>query len=189
MNRPAALAMVNDLVCECRLCDLHETRANTVFSRGDGSSGLVVVGEAPGADEDRLGEPFVGASGKMLDKWLVAAGIAPATVYVCNVIKCRPPENRVPTMAEVSACKGYLNRQIVLVRPRVIVTLGATAARVVVEDNWLGLGAIRGRWQKAYNAFVMPTWHPAYVMRKRSVSPDVEQDFAAVAARLKGTAS
>jgi len=181
--------MVNDLVRECRLCELHATRTNTAFSRGDGSSGLVVVGEAPGADEDRLGEPFVGASGKMLDKWLVDAGVDPTGVYVCNVIKCRPPENRVPTMTEVSACKGYLYRQIVLVRPRVIVTLGATAARVVVEDSFLRLTALRGRWQKAYNAHVMPTWHPAYVMRQRSAAADVEQDFAAVAARLKGTAS
>lgn len=180
-----ALGHLRSMVSTCTMCGLGDTRANTVFSRGDGSSGLVVVGEAPGADEDATGTPFVGASGKVLDKALTSVGIDPAKVYVCNVVKCRPPKNRVPQVAEIAACSGYLFRQIQLVKPRVILTLGQTAGRAILgPEKWPGMVDIRGKWQAAIDAAVMPTFHPAYLFRVSSARAAFEEDFRAVAERL-----
>ena len=180
-----ALGHLRTMVLTCRMCGLGETRLNTVFSRGDGSSGLVVVGEAPGADEDASGTPFVGSSGKVLDKALTSVGIDPKTTYVCNVVKCRPPQNRVPQVVEISACSGYLFRQIQLVKPRVILTLGQTAGRAILgAEKWPGMVDIRGKWQAALDAAVMPTFHPAYLFRVSSARAAFEEDFRAVAERL-----
>lgn len=180
-----ALGHLRSMVSTCTMCGLSETRLNTVFSRGDGSSGLVVVGEAPGADEDATGTPFVGASGKVLDKALTSVGIDPKTAYVCNVVKCRPPQNRVPQVAEIAACSGYLFRQIQLVKPRVILTLGQTAGRAILgAEKWPGMVDIRGKWQAALDAAVMPTFHPAYLFRVSSARAAFEEDFRAVAERL-----
>ncbi len=180
-----ALGHLRSMVSTCTMCGLAETRLNTVFSRGDGSSGLVVVGEAPGADEDATGTPFVGASGKVLDKALTSVGIDPKTTYVANVVKCRPPKNRVPQVAEIAACSGYLFRQIQLVKPRVILTLGQTAGRAILgAEKWPGMVDIRGKWQAALDAAVMPTFHPAYLFRVSSARAAFEEDFRAVAERL-----
>lgn len=185
MNRIDALAMIQAQVAECSLCELHVTRTQTVFSRGDGSSGLVVVGEAPGAEEDATGVPFVGSSGKLLDNMLASINLDPATVYVCNVVKCRPPKNRVPQVAEMAACSGYLFRQIQLVKPRVILTLGTTAGRAILgAEKWPGMVSIRGKWQRALEADVMPTFHPAYLFRVPKAKEDVAADMRAVGERL-----
>ena len=180
-----ALGHLRSMVSTCTMCGLAETRLNTVFSRGDGSSGLVVVGEAPGADEDATGTPFVGASGKVLDKALTSVGIDPTKVYVANVVKCRPPQNRVPQVVEIAACSGYLFRQIQLVKPRVILTLGQTAGRAILgAEKWPGMVDIRGKWQAALDAAVMPTFHPAYLFRVSSARAAFEEDSRAVAERL-----
>lgn len=169
----------------CTGCGLSDTRTKTVFSRGDGLSGLLVVGEAPGADEDASGVPFIGKSGQSLDKMLLDVGIDPAKVYVCNVVKCRPPKNRVPAVAEIAACSGFLLRQIQLVKPRVIVTLGATAGRAVLgAEKWPGMVAIRGQWQRGLEADVMPTFHPAYLFRVPKAKVEALEDMKAVAAKL-----
>ena len=180
-----ALVHLRTMVSACQMCGLGETRTNTVFSRGDGSSGLVVVGEAPGADEDATGTPFVGSSGKVLDKALTSVGIDPAKAYVCNVVKCRPPKNRVPQVAEIAACSGYLFRQIQLIKPRVILTLGTTAGRAILgAEKWPGMVSIRGKWQAALDSAVMPTFHPAYLFRVSSARAAFEEDLRAVAERL-----
>jgi DNA polymerase len=180
-----ALVHLQTLVSSCQGCGLAETRNKTAFSRGDGSSGLVVVGEAPGADEDEQGVPFVGSSGRSLDKMLVEAGIDPATVYVCNVVKCRPPKNRVPQVVEIAACSGYLFRQIQLVKPRVILTLGQTAGRTVLgSDKWPGMVEARGHWRRALNADVLPTFHPAYLFRVPSAKAAMGEDMRSVAERI-----
>lgn len=180
-----ALGHLRSMVSTCTMCGLGETRLNTVFSRGDGSSGLVVVGEAPGADEDASGTPFVGSSGKVLDKALTSVGIDPTKVYVANVVKCRPPQNRVPQVVEIAACSGYLFRQIQLVKPRVILTLGQTAGRAILgAEKWPGMVDIRGKWQAALDAAVMPTFHPAYLFRVSSARAAFEEDLRAVAERL-----
>lgn len=173
------------MAAECTLCELHTTRTNAVFSRGDGSSGLVVVGEAPGAEEDATGIPFVGVSGKLLDKMLLAVGIAPATVHICNVVKCRPPKNREPHVDEIAACSGYLFRQIQLVAPKVILTLGTTAGRTILgSENWPGMVKIRGQWQRALNADVMLTFHPAYLLRVNKAKEVAFSDLKCVAEKL-----
>lgn len=181
-----ALVHLQAMVSSCQGCGLAETRNKTAFSRGDGSSGLVIVGEAPGADEDEQGVPFVGSSGKMLDRMLTTVGLDPATVYICNVVKCRPPKNRVPQVAEIAACSGYLFRQIQLVKPRVILTLGQTAGRAILGgEKWPGMIEIRGKWQKALDANVMPTFHPAYLFRVSSAKAAFQEDLQAVAKRFE----
>lgn len=180
-----ALRHLRVMAENCCCCGLGNTRMNTVFSRGDGSSGLVVVGEAPGAEEDATGVPFVGSSGKVLNKALAFVGIDPAKAYVCNVVKCRPPKNRVPQVIEIAACSGYLFRQIQLVRPRVILTLGTTAGRAILgAEKWPGMVSIRGKWQAALDSAVMPTFHPAYLFRVSSARAAFEEDLRAVAERL-----
>lgn len=180
-----ALVHLKTMVEQCTLCELHATRKQTVFARGDGSSGLLIVGEAPGEHEDETGDPFVGASGQVLDKLIRSIGLAPETVYVCNVIKCRPPGNRVPTMTEVSACKGYLFRQIMLVKPRVIVTLGQTAARTIITPSgWPGMVGLRGKWHQAFGCDVMPTFHPSYTFRVKTARATMLEDLQAAAERL-----
>lgn len=181
-----ALDHLKVMVSNCQGCGLSETRNKTAFSRGDGSSGLCIVGEAPGADEDVQGEPFVGSSGKMLDKMLESHGFDKKTVYICNVVKCRPPENRVPQVAEIVACSGYLFRQIQLVKPRVILTLGQTAGRTILgAEKWPGMILIRGKWHRALDADVLPTFHPAYLFRVPSAKAAVHEDLRAVAERLE----
>jgi uracil-DNA glycosylase family 4 len=181
----SALVHLKTMVEQCTLCELHTTRKQTVFARGDGSSGLLIVGEAPGENEDETGEPFVGSSGQVLDKLIRSVGLAPEAVYICNVIKCRPPGNRVPTKAEVSACRSYLFRQIMLVKPRVIVTLGQTAARTVITPSaWPGMIAFRGKWQQAFGADVMPTFHPSYTFRVKTARATMLEDLRAAAEKL-----
>lgn len=189
-----ALVHLQAMVSNCRMCSLADTRTLTAFSRGNGSSGLCIVGEAPGEDEDEQGVPFVGSSGKMLDKMLTSVGLDPSTVYIANVVKCRPPKNRVPQVAEIAACSGYLFRQIQLVKPKVILTLGQTAGRAILGgEKWPGMISIRGKWQRALDADVMPTFHPAYLLRVPSAKPAVYEDMKAVAVKLgigiKGVAS
>ena len=153
-------------VATCTRCALHSTRTQTVFSRGNPEAALCFVGEAPGADEDEQGLPFVGRAGQLLDRMIGAMGLEPGRdVYVCNILKCRPPGNRRPEPEETATCIPYLHEQLALVRPRVIVALGNTAVAALL-DTKLGITKLRGVW-KLYRGrtLVMPTYHPSYLLR------------------------
>jgi DNA polymerase len=153
-------------VAACTRCALHATRTQTVFARGNPQASLCIVGEAPGADEDAQGLPFVGRAGQLLDKMISAMGIDPATgVYVCNIIKCRPPGNRRPEAVEMATCIPYLHEQLATVRPRVIVAMGNTAVQALLGTK-LGITKVRGTW-KLYKGTtpLMPTYHPSYLLR------------------------
>lgn len=160
------LPVVADEVANCTKCALAKTRTHTVFSRGNPAAKLCFVGEAPGADEDAQGLPFVGRAGQLLDKMIRAMGLDPdADVYVCNIIKCRPPGNRRPEPAETEACIPYLHEQLANVDPKVIVALGNTAVASLIGTT-LGITKLRGEW-KLYRGkvLVMPTYHPSYLLR------------------------
>ena len=150
----------------CTRCGLAETRTNVVFSRGNPAAKICLVGEAPGADEDAQGLPFVGRAGQLLDKMIVAMGLDPAKdVYVCNIIKCRPPGNRKPEPVEVETCIPYLHEQLAVIEPKVIIALGNTAVAALLGTK-LGITKVRGQW-KLYKGKVpvMPTYHPSYLLR------------------------
>lgn len=161
-----ALGVVQSEVAGCVKCGLAETRTNTVFSRGNPNAKLVFVGEAPGADEDEQGLPFVGRAGQLLDKMIGAMGLDPdKDVYVCNIIKCRPPGNRRPEPAEIEACIPFLHEQLAAIDPKVIVAMGNTAVSALLNTK-LGITKLRGSW-KLYKGRtpVMPTYHPSYLIR------------------------
>jgi DNA polymerase len=153
-------------VAACTKCGLAATRTQTVFARGNPEAQLCFVGEAPGADEDAQGLPFVGRAGQLLDRMIGAMGLSPETdVYICNILKCRPPGNRRPEPEEMATCIPYLHEQLALVRPRAIVALGNTAVAALL-DTKLGITKLRGQW-KLYRGqtLVMPTYHPSYLLR------------------------
>jgi DNA polymerase len=179
-ERAAHLEALGSRIAGCSQCRLHEARTQTVFARGTGSSGLCFVGEGPGADEDAQGFPFVGAAGQLLDRMISAMGLQREEVYVCNIVKCRPPDNRKPLPDEMLACRPYLEEQLEVLAPQVIVALGATAV-----EGLLGVGGgitrMRGTW-KLYKGrvAVMPTFHPAYLLRTPSAKHAVWEDMQAV---------
>jgi len=160
------LEQMRQEVATCTQCGLAPTRTNTVFSRGNPQAKLCFVGEAPGADEDAQGLPFVGRAGQLLDKMIGAMGLSPEQdVYVCNIIKCRPPGNRRPTPEETNTCIPYLHEQLAIIRPRVIVALGNTAVASLLQTT-MGITKIRGQWKLYRGAtLVMPTYHPSYLLR------------------------
>lgn len=148
----------------CVRCPLHETRQNVVFGEGDPRADLVCVGEAPGAHEDRTGRPFVGRAGQRLDRLLLTAGFSRESVYICNVLKSRPPRNRDPLPEEIQACSPYLRRQLDLIEPRVIVAFGTFAARTLLESRE-SLGRMRRRVHRYRGVPVVVTYHPAALLR------------------------
>ncbi|MFO0662742.1 MAG: uracil-DNA glycosylase [Polyangiaceae bacterium] len=161
------LPLMAQEVASCTRCGLSETRNKTVFSRGNPEAKLLIVGEAPGADEDAQGLPFVGKAGQLLDKMIGSMGLDPQKdVYVCNVIKCRPPGNRKPTPEETNACLPYLQEQLSLVSPQVILAMGNTAVATLLGTT-LGITKLRGQW-KLYRGttLLMPTYHPSYLLRE-----------------------
>jgi uracil-DNA glycosylase family 4 len=173
-----SLEQVRERLGDCRRCPLAERRRNLVFGAGDPAAELVFVGEAPGRDEDEQGVPFVGAAGQKLTEIIAAMGLARGQVYICNVLKCRPPENRVPQPNEVAACSPFLHEQLLAVAPRVLVTLGAYPARTLLGTD-ARIGSLRGRFHDWQGIPLMPTWHPAYLLRnpaaKRETWEDVKQ--------------
>lgn len=172
-------------VAACRSCELCEKRTQTVFSRGTPQSRLCFVGEGPGADEDAQGEPFVGKAGQLLDRMIQAMGFSRDEIYVCNVVKCRPPDNRKPTAEEMTACSSFLHRQLELVDPRVIVALGATALEGLLGKNAGKITAVRGNWRLYRGKVpVMPTFHPAYLLRTESAKKDVWSDLKLVVEQM-----
>ncbi len=165
-EKAAALSLLNDSqVSVCRKCRLCETRTQTVFGEGDVDAKIFFIGEGPGETEDQTGRPFVGRAGQLLDKMIGAMGLKRSQVFIANIVKCRPPENRVPAPDEVETCTPYLVRQLEIVRPNVIVTLGLPAVKYMLEDSKLTMGRTRGVWQSWRGIKLMPTYHPSYVLR------------------------
>ena len=148
----------------CQRCNLHQTRTQTVFGVGSHRARWVFIGEAPGADEDRQGEPFVGRAGQLLNAMLFALGLAREEVYIANVLKCRPPENRDPRPEEVEQCEPYLIRQIELIQPAIIVALGRHAVHSLLKTD-MALGKLRGSRYDYHGTPLIATYHPAYLLR------------------------
>ncbi|MGE0666652.1 MAG: uracil-DNA glycosylase family protein [Sphingomonadales bacterium] len=187
-----SLAELRDALAGFDLCPLRATATNLVFADGNPDSGLMLIGEAPGADEDRQGLPFVGASGKLLDRMLAAIGRDRSSAYITNTIFWRPPGNRTPTQLESELCVPFLERHIELVRPKVLVLLGKQSAAVVLETTE-AITRLRGKW-KSYSRGgldvpVMPTYHPAYLLRHTPAKRDAWRDFLDVRSRLESIGS
>jgi DNA polymerase len=175
----ATLPQVRAWLGECTRCRLHETRTSIVFGTGAADAPLLFVGEAPGAEEDRRGEPFVGAAGQLLDKMIEAMGWRRDEVYIANVLKCRPPGNRDPRPDEVEACGPFLARQIEALAPRIIVTLGKPAAHALLSTT-APISSLRGRWHDHRGIKVMPTFHPAFLLREPGRKRDAWNDLKLV---------
>lgn len=173
----AALDIVNEAVKGCTRCEeLSRTRTQTVFGVGDPNTKIVFIGEAPGADEDRKGEPFVGRAGQLLNDIIRASRLKREEIYICNVLKCRPPENRTPADEECANCREYLLAQLKVIDPDYIVCWGAVATRAIVNSN-LSMGKLRGKWYEFGRAKVLCTYHPSYLLRNPAAKKDVWEDM------------
>jgi len=163
-DKPAALKLIRADIGDCTRCRLHKGRTNLVFGVGNVNADLMFVGEGPGADEDVQGEPFVGRAGQLLNNMISAMGLKRSDVYIANVVKCRPPQNRTPEKDECDTCSPFLMRQIDVIKPKVIVALGAVAAKnlLAVSDS---MSNLRGRWYDFRNSKLLVTYHPAYLLR------------------------
>ena len=172
---------------DCQRCGLGQTRQRLVFGVGNPSARLVLVGEAPGREEDEKGEPFVGEAGRLLDRILFAMGLQREEVYICNVLKCRPPGNRNPEAIEVATCEPFLIRQLAAIRPQVIVALGLFAVQTLLQSK-VPISKVRGTWQQYQGIPLMPTYHPAYLLRNPNGKREVWADMRQVMERLRATA-
>jgi uracil-DNA glycosylase len=168
---------------ECTLCKLHRGRHTIVFGVGNPKARLMFVGEAPGEDEDLKGEPFVGKAGQLLTKMIEAMGLRREDVYICNTVKCRPPNNRNPEPEELAACEPFLKGQLAAVQPEVIVTLGKFAAQALLREQ-TPITRLRGQWREYEAIPVMPTFHPAYLLRSPQEKGKVWDDLQAVMKKL-----
>ena len=173
------------VVAGCTRCRLAEGRKNVVFGAGNPSADLMFIGEGPGAEEDRQGLPFVGPAGELLTKIIQAIDLRREEVYIANVVKCRPPGNRDPQPDEVQACRDFLEKQIALVRPRVLVALGRTAAQTLL-GNESPIGQLRGRWYEVLGIPTMVTYHPAALLRNQALKRPTWEDMQQVRDRLRG---
>lgn len=173
------LDALRSVVAGCRRCDLHRTRTQTVFGVGNPRPEWLIIGEAPGADEDRQGEPFVGRAGQLLNAMLVAIGLCREEVYIANILKCRPPQNRDPRPEEVACCRPYLQRQIALLSPRIILAVGRIAAQNLLAIT-TPIGKMRGQVYTfgAPRVPVVVTYHPAYLLRSPTEKRKAWQDLA-----------
>jgi DNA polymerase len=183
MNASPKLTLPNDLnelrkiVLQCHLCDLAKTRKNVVFGEGNPNAKLMFIGEGPGATEDETGRPFVGRAGQLLTKMIEnVLEIPRSEVYIANIVKCRPPGNRVPTPAEAQTCLPYLLKQIEIVDPKILVALGSTSYRWLTGDN-TPISKIRGHELSFQGRTLIPTFHPSYLLRNPSKKKEVYQDL------------
>ncbi|MDL2258557.1 uracil-DNA glycosylase [Eubacteriales bacterium OttesenSCG-928-K08] len=163
-------------IADCRACDLCQTRTNIAFGEGNKNADILFIGEGPGREEDLQGRPFVGPAGQLLDKMLAAIGLYREDVYIANIVKCRPPQNRVPLEEEANACITYLRAQTALIKPRIIVCLGATAAKYVYDKD-VRITRDRGHWKQKNGVYILPTYHPAALLRDPPKKHEAWADF------------
>ncbi len=178
-DRPAALRTIREDIGDCTRCRLHKGRKNIVFGVGNPNAELMLVGEGPGADEDEQGEPFVGRAGQLLNNMIAAMGLKRSDVYIANVVKCRPPQNRTPEKDECDICSPFLMRQIEVIRPKVIVALGAVAAKNLLAINE-SMANLRGHWYDFKNSRLLVTYHPAYLLRDPRQKKEAWKDLQMV---------
>ena len=171
-------------IINCNRCKLCTTRQNIVFGVGNKNADIMLIGEGPGADEDRLGEPFVGRAGKLMNMAFDVLGIKREELYIANVVKCRPPGNRNPEDDEASACLNYLRNQVILVKPKIIVLLGSIALKNILGKDY-GITSSRGKWIEKKGSLYMPTWHPAALLRDDTKKMDFINDFKKVMEQYK----
>lgn len=171
-------------VRNCKQCKLCDVRNNIVFGSGKSNAELVFIGEAPGEEEDLCGLPFVGKSGELLDKMIYAMGLFRQQVYICNIIKCRPPKNRNPEPEEIEACSAFLKKQLDIIKPKIIVTLGYFACKSLIESN-IAFGILRGNWMIYRGIDVMPTFHPAYLLRNPKYKKETWEHLKKVIIKLQ----
>lgn len=186
MTELRRLQILQEDAAVCDSCGLHESRTNSVFSRGSPQAHLMFVGEAPGRHEDEQGKPFVGQSGELLDRMIAAMGLA--DVYICNAIKCRPPDNRTPTSQELETCRPYLEQQILLTKPKVIVALGKSAGYALADgasENEVFAKGWAGRWREYKGTPLLITYHPAYLLRTPAAKKEVGRHLRSVLERLE----
>ena len=175
------LAEIEKKVKNCHLCPLSKTRKNVVFGEGNKNANLMFIGEGPGANEDESGKPFVGRAGMLLTKIIEnVLNLKREDVYIANIVKCRPPNNRVPTLEEVTVCKPYLQEQIAMIRPKIIVALGSTSYHHLSDDYNMSISKIRGEILEYGDAKLIPTYHPSYLLRNPSAKKDVFADMLKV---------
>jgi DNA polymerase len=175
----ATLHSIRSDLGDCTRCKLHAGRTHIVFGVGGPSAQLMFVGEGPGADEDQQGEPFVGRAGQLLTKMIEAMGFARSDVYIANVVKCRPPGNRDPEPDEIQSCEPFLKAQIAAIRPRVIVALGRFAVQTLLHDA-TPISRLRGKWREYEGVKLMPTFHPAYLLRSPAEKKPAWEDLQLV---------
>lgn len=173
---------LEEVVKQCRKCRLCETRKNVVFGVGNREADIMFIGEGPGADEDAQGEPFVGKAGKLMNMAFDMLGIKREEVYIANIVKCRPPNNRNPQDGEAENCLDYLRNQVILVKPKIIVLLGSVALKNVLGKEY-GITASRGKWLERKGILYMPTWHPAALLRDENKKIDFIKDLKQVIKR------
>ena len=161
---------------DCQKCKLCKTRQNIVFGTGNKNADIMFIGEGPGADEDRLGEPFVGRAGKLMDLAFEIVEIKREEVYIANIVKCRPPQNRNPEDDEAKSCMDYLRNQVILVKPKIIVLLGSVALKNILGKEY-GITQARGKWIEKKGIMYMPTWHPAALLRDENKKADFINDL------------
>lgn len=176
IHRKPKLIELNDKLNTCQQCPLGATRTNLVFGRGSEEAPIMFIGEGPGEQEDLKGEPFVGRAGQLLDKIIAAAGLTEEDYYICNIVKCRPPKNRVPAPDEVQCCKDFLRQQFAEIKPKITVLLGASAAKAILDPN-IAITKARGQWVQRGEYLFMPTFHPAALLRDPNKKPPVWEDF------------
>lgn len=186
--REVALSEIRSVLGECRLCELAQTRTNIVFGVGNPHARVMFIGEAPGKNEDLSGEPFVGRAGENLNRMLALAGLEREDIYIANVLKCRPPQNRNPKAPEVLACAPFLREQIRSIWPDVIVSLGNPATHFVLNTE-IGITKLRGRFHTMGHFTVMPTLHPAAALRNPAWQKLLEEDFKMLGEYLGGHTS
>lgn len=165
---------------ECQKCELSKTRNSVVFGEGSIRARIMMIGEGPGQVEDELGRPFVGPAGQLLSKMLQSVGLTREEVYITNVVKCRPPRNRVPSAEECSACLGYLRGQVALIRPEIIVCLGKVAASAIIEEDFK-ITKLRGSVYERKGFYIIPTFHPSALLRDESKKKYAYEDFKKIA--------
>lgn len=173
------LEEIDELVKKCTKCNLCKNRTQTVFGTGNQNAEVMFIGEGPGADEDREGEPFVGKAGKLMNQAFLGIGIKREDVYIGNIVKCRPPGNRTPLKEEANACLDYLRNQVMIIKPKIVVLMGNTALKNILGEEY-GITASRGKWIEKKGIKYMPTFHPAALLRDDSKKIDFWKDLKLV---------